>query len=171
MISDGKWWMYVTESATKEEYASTCFTTTSPGLSSSLCMQSSKTWHWESVSFLKRKWSRNTRSMCACSEKIQISKMTFKTFPTGGANVKQTCALTSSSQVFLCAGDGGTQAFPFSSELSMARILARDRSCLTRWFLEFHPKVEGDSEPVSSTTCGIGGCNRVPVLVNCRGAS
>jgi len=164
MISDVKWWMYVAESAIKEEYASTCFTTTSPGLSSSLCMQSSKTWHWESVSFLKRKWSRNTRSMCACSEKNQFLASDVK-------NDFKTWTLTSSSQVFLWAGDGGTQAFPFSSELSIARILARDRSCLTRWFLEFHPKVEGDSEPVSSTTCGIGGCNRVPVLVNCRGAS
>lgn len=44
----------------------TCLTTISPAWTSTLCMQSNKTWHCESVSFLKRKWSWSARSMCAC---------------------------------------------------------------------------------------------------------
>lgn len=59
---------------------------------------------------------------------------------------------TSSSHVFLWAEDGGTQTCPFSREFSIALSRALDKSCLTRWFLAFQPKVEGDSEPVTSTT-------------------
>ena len=61
-------------------------------------------------------------------------------------------SFTSSSHVFLWAGDGGIQTWPFSRELSMARRRARDKSCLARWFLEFQLKVEGDSDPVTSIT-------------------
>jgi len=64
--------------------------------------------------------------------------------------------ITSSSHVFLWAEGGGTQACPFSREFSSARRRALDKSCLTRWFLALQPKVEGDSEPVTSTTCGTG---------------
>ena len=61
-------------------------------------------------------------------------------------------SFTSSSQVFLWAGDGGIQTWPLSRELSMARRRARDKSCLARWFLEFQLKVDGDSDPVASIT-------------------
>lgn len=69
---------------------------------------------------------------------------------------------TSSSQVFLWAEDEGTQICPFSSEFSMARRRARDKSCLIRWFLELHPKVEGDSDPVTSITWGTGVRKKTP---------
>lgn len=59
---------------------------------------------------------------------------------------------TSSSQVFLCDGDGGTQTRPFSREDSIALRRARDKSCLARWFWEFQLTVEGDSDPVASIT-------------------
>lgn len=59
---------------------------------------------------------------------------------------------TSSSQVFLWAGDGGTQTCPFSREFSITRRRAFDKSCLMRGFLEFQPMVDGDSDPVISTT-------------------
>lgn len=65
---------------------------------------------------------------------------------------KQWRRFTSSSQVFLWAGDGGIQNCPFSREVSIARRRARDKSCLTRWFLVFQLTVEGDSEPVTSIT-------------------
>lgn len=66
--------------------------------------------------------------------------------------IKYNRRLTSSSQVFLCAGGGGTQTCPFSNELSIARRRARDKSCLARWFLELQLRVEGDSDPVTSNT-------------------
>lgn len=63
---------------------------------------------------------------------------------------------TSSSQVFLWAGDEGTQSCPFSRELSSARSRARDMSCLAR-FLDLQFTTDGDSDPDTSITCGIGG--------------
>lgn len=49
----------------------------------------------------------------------------------------------------------------------MARRRARDKSCLTRWFLEFQLKVEGDSDPVTSTTCATGGLEIAPRFADC----
>jgi hypothetical protein len=65
---------------------------------------------------------------------------------------KNELGFTSSSHVFLWADDGGTQPCPFSREFSIARMRALDNSCLTRLFLAVQPKVEGDSEPVTSIT-------------------
>jgi hypothetical protein len=62
---------------------------------------------------------------------------------------------TSSSHVFRCDGGGGIQTWPFSRELSRARNLAREISCLTRLFLAAQFTI-GDSDPVISTGCGTG---------------
>lgn len=61
---------------------------------------------------------------------------------------------TSSSQVFRCDGDEGSHGWPFSRDDSRALRRALDRSCLARWvFLEeFQLTVDGDSDPVISTT-------------------
>lgn len=151
----------------------TCCTTTSPGWTSTLCMQSNKTWHWESVSFLNRKWSCNARSICACNmnnmcQCVQLNKfphvkwskqLCIKEFRTFSANMLvlgNMTRFTSSSQVFLCDGDGGTQTRPFSREDSIALRRARDKSCLTRWFLEDQLTAEGDSDSVASITWGKG---------------
>lgn len=73
---------------------------------------------------------------------------------------------TSSSQVFLWAGDGGTHICPFSRELSITRSRARDKSCLARLNLELQLSAEGDSEPVASTICGTGGRKTAPGLAD-----
>lgn len=70
---------------------------------------------------------------------------------------------TSSSHVFLCDGDGGIQIWPFSRELSRARNLAREISCLARLFLDAKFTI-GDSDPVTSTTCGMGFDGAFPIV-------
>ncbi|KAF5759278.1 hypothetical protein HanXRQr2_Chr16g0739341 [Helianthus annuus] len=73
-------------------------------------------------------------------------------------------SFTSSSQVFLWPGDGGTHTCPFSKELSIARKRVFDISVRARWFLACQLIVVGDSDPDNSTTCGIGGLKAVPEM-------